>query len=264
MTVRRQLAIPTALLKLPFKDSLIAAARLGASGVQLDLRNEVSSIEWTSTALRDCKHFASELGIKLAVGTFPLKRSLADKEHLEKRVLAIRGAMTLARQFGMSVLTLCAGTLPAPEQVGPRRILHDVLSDLARHADHVGVSLCLTPAGESPAAMLELINSVEIGPLAVDFDPSTIDVKDSTPVEALRQLHAVLGHVSLVDLMRNYGGTAQKVVVGRGSLPWIELLATLDEIGFQGWQTCLSGPSDDPASDLRAAIKYIANLFPTF
>ena len=62
-----------------------------------------------------------------------------------------------------------------PESREAHRI-QDILDELSRFGNHVGVTLALTPVGESPANLIAMLEKVRQGPIAVDFDPALHDV----------------------------------------------------------------------------------------
>ena len=67
-------------------------------------------------------------------------------------------------------------------------------------------------------------------------------------------------HVQLRDGFRGFDGGGQEATVGSGVIDWMELLAVLGEIDYQGWLTAIRNQGDNRANDIERAIKYTRNL----
>src|SRR5262245_2917294 len=189
-----RIALATRCLNLPLRDALRAVAKLGAKGVQFDAREELRPGALTDTGRRQVQHLLSELGLSVASLAFPTRRSFYDEEQLDARVAAVKQAMLAAWQMQARVVTARIGKIPVERESKPYRILVDVLSDLARHANQVGATLAITPAHDSPQALGELLGSIKSGPLGIDFDPAALVMSGHEPAQSVRALHAHVLH----------------------------------------------------------------------
>lgn len=259
--MRFRLAVGLQSLELPIREAFLAAARMKVGGVQVDLSRQLNPLELTASGIRDIRHLLTELNLTFASGTLPLKRPLYEEERLDERLAAIRRAMEFAYQLGVPLLCFRAGRLPEVESP-EYGLLVEVLNDLARHANHVGTQLALTPTNDSATAMLELVARVNTGPLGMDFDPAASVMRSESPIEGLQTCHAIIRHVQLRDGLREIDGRGQEVPVGQGRVPWLEVLATLGEIGYHGWLTATRGTSIDPLGDLQQAIAGVRRIAP--
>src|SRR5262249_32824148 len=91
-----KIAVATRCLNVPLKESLRSAARFGATGVQLDAREEIRPGMLTDTGRRQLQHTLGELGLSIASLAFPTRRSFYDEEQLDARVAAAKQVMELA------------------------------------------------------------------------------------------------------------------------------------------------------------------------
>src|SRR5262245_17034108 len=148
-----KIAVATRCLGLPLQGSLRAAASFGAVGVQLDARDELKPGELSETGRRQFLHQFDELGLAVASLTFPTRHALYEQQHLDARLAAIRQTMQFAWQLRAQVVTVRTGRVPADKDALEYRLLVDVLADLARHGNQVGVTLALSPARDSPQAL---------------------------------------------------------------------------------------------------------------
>jgi sugar phosphate isomerase/epimerase len=258
-----KIAVATRCLNLPLKESLRAAARFGATGVQLDAREEIRPGELTDTGRRQLQHALGELGLSIASLAFPTRRSFYDEEQLDARVSAAKQVMELAWNLEARVVTARIGKIPADKESKSSRLLFEVLSDLARHGNQVGATLAITPTHDSPAALSELITSVKTGPLGVDFDPAVFIMSGHSPPEALRTLHSLILHLTARDAIRDIDAGGLETALGRGEVEWVELLPLLDEINYSGWVTVNRTQGDDRAGDAARAIQYLKNVLLT-
>lgn len=255
-----RVALATRCLNLPLKDALRVAAECRVQGVQFDAREEVKPGDLTDTGRRQLLHSLSERGLSIASLAFPTRRSFYDEEQLDARITGAKRTLDLAWQLKTRVVTARVGKIPAEKDSKPYRVLHDVLSDLARHANQVGATLAITPTHDSPAALAELLNSVKSGPLGLDFDPAVFVMSGHNPIEALRTLHASVLHLTARDAVRDVDAGGLETAMGRGEVEWVELLPLLDEIGYTGWTTVNRTQGDDRAGDAARAIQYLRNV----
>jgi sugar phosphate isomerase/epimerase len=255
-----RLAVATRCLKPPLRSSLRAAAGCGVKGIQFDLRDELRATELGETGRRQLLHQIGELGLRVASTTFPTRRGFADQEHLDARVAATRAAMEFSWQLRSSVLVLRLGKIPAEKDSNGYRLLVDVVSDLARHGNQVGVTLAVTPTHDSPDALAGFLDSVKTGPVGIDFDPAEFVLSGHAPEAAFRQLYRTIVHFTARDAVRDVGGGGVEVPLGRGEVDWIELLPLLEESAYGGWVTVLRTGGDDKPGDVARGVEYLTNV----
>src|SRR5262245_42740465 len=255
-----RIAVATSLFRLPIRRAIPTAAECGAQGVQFDARTEVKPEDYGETARRQLLHELSERSLSVASLTFPLRRPLHDAEHLDLRVAAIRQAMQFAAQLRAKVLTVRAGRLPESADAPDLQKLRDVLRDLARFGNHVGVALSLTHAGDSPAPLVSLLQEIKDGPLGVDFDPAACVLARRNPSADLREAHSVVTHLQVRYAIRDFDGAGLEVPVGRGEVDWPEILALVGEMRYTGWLTVRRTAGDDILGDTARAVQFIQNV----
>lgn len=257
---RFRLAVATRCFRQPLLDSFRSAADLAVEGIQLDLRNEVVASQLSKTGRRQLLHRVSELNLTISGASFPLTRPLTEEQEIDHRVSELRDAMTFA--YSLKATTLCCkvGRIPLDQNSKSRKLLIEVLNDLAGHANRVGTVLCITPTDDSAEDLLALLSEVKNGPMGIDFDPAHFALTGRSNAEALRTLYSVTMHVQLRDGFRGFDGGGQEAAVGSGVVDWTELLAVLGETDYRGWLTAVRNQGDDRANDVARAIKQIKNL----
>ena len=243
------------------KPTLKRAAATGAEGVLIDTRYGINPAEFSATAIRHLRKHLEELGLVLAVTSFPTRRGFADRRDLEARVEAVRGAMSFARALGTDVVTLGIGPIPSDEvnEAGrnDRDLLVEVLNDLARHGNHVGAIPVIDVAACDLETFKTLLEAVDAGPIGVDFDPAAWTGRGINPVETFREWFDVVRHVWARDAVRASDGSFREVPVGRGEVAWDEMLAVLAEAEYTGWVTAGASGGDNPADDAARAVSML-------
>lgn len=255
-----RMAVATRAFSEPLKRSVQTAAEMGAQGVQFDLRNEVRPNELSATGRRQLLHYLEEMNITVASAMFPTRRAFYDMEELEARLAGTRQAMEFAYQLKAHVLTLRVGRVPEEDAAQDYQILRQVLNDLARHANRVGVSLAITPTRDNPTRLLQLLNEVTEGPIGLNFDPAIFVMSGQNPSKMLEMFQEHLLHVMVRDAVRDMDGSGLEVPVGRGEVEWEEVLALLNKAEYRSWLTVDRTQGNDPEGDIRRALQYLKNV----
>ena len=261
MTASMRLAVATRCLPPPLKSALLLASRFGAAGVQLDARNETKPSEMSETGRRQLKHLLDEVGLSLASLDFPLRKPLWDVERLEARIQALKEAMEFAYQLKARTVTVPLGGLPAESDAAGRSLLAGVLNDVARHANRVGATLAVGPGREPPEKVAEVLRGVTEGPIGVNFDPASAVSLPTSPADALGIWGDLVAHVLVRDAIREPDGGSGEVPLGRGEVPWVELLAILQERGYRGWFTVDRTRGEDRAGDAERALAFLKEVY---
>ncbi len=255
-----RMAVPTRVFQEPLKRAVQFVAEMGAQGVQLDLRNEVKPGELSETGRRQLLHYLEELNLKVASAVFPTRRAFYDAEELEARLTATREAMEFAFQLKVNVLNLRVGRVPGEDDPEHFQILCDVLNDLARHGNRVGVTLAITPARDEPERLLQLLGEITQGPVGLNFDPAIFAMAGHNPSKVLERFQKFLMHITARDGLRDMDSSGVEVPIGRGEVEWEEILALLDEAQYHNWLTIDRTQGEDRPGDIRRAMQYLKNV----
>ncbi len=255
-----RMAVATRAFQEPLKQSVLTASEMGAQGVQFDLRNEVRPGELSDSGRKQLLHSLEEMNLMVASTMFPTRRTFYDLEELDVRLAATRQAMEFTFGLKTNVMTLRVGRIPDDAESEEYQTLRQVLNDLARHGNRVGVTLAITPTRDEPAKLLQLLNEITQGPVGINFDPGNCVMGGQNPTSALAQLQAHLTHVLVRDGIRDMDGSGLEVPVGRGEVEWEEVLALLDEAEYKQWLTVDRTQGNDRKGDIERAIQYLRNV----
>ena len=255
-----RLAVAYRCLLSPFRRAIRDAVAIGAKGIQFDVRNDLKPSELSESGRRQLLHDLELEGLGIASLQFPTRRSFYDQTNLEDRVSACKQALEFAHQLRVPIVTARAGAIPGTKDAAEYRLLVDVLNDLARHSNRVGATLAITPTRDAAADLEGLLSEIKDGPIGINFDPATFAMTGRNAVEAFRELHPLVLHVTARDGLRDIDGTGLEVALGRGEVDWPELVALLTEAEYRGWVTVDRTNSDDAAADAERALQYLSNV----
>lgn len=251
------IGIQTRSLRRPLRRAMTLAAELGADGVEIDARNEVAIPDFTQTALRQFGRLLEDLRMGVHAIAFPTRRGLDDPEDLERRLLAIREAMTFAYKIGARVVIGRGGAIRTDQ---PNPVLLESLRVLGAHGERVGARYALL-SDAGPEAQRSLVNDVGEGLVGVALHPGKLIAAGHSPTDAAIALGPSVLHVHAADAVREAGGDrAAEVVLGRGEADLPEVLAVLEQHNYQGAVTIERRDGDDPATDVANAVAYLRAL----
>lgn len=257
MSARLRIAVATHCFNQPIREAVRMAAACGVRGIQINARDELAPTALSDTGRRQFLHYLREHGMEVASLLFPTRHTYMDSNELDARVTATKAAMQFAAHLKASVLTARIGQVPTDKASQEYALLQEVLSDLVRHGNHVGVTLAIIPTLDTPESLNELLASIRTGHIGIDFDPAAFVTAKQKPDQCLRKLYQSVVHVQARDAVRDIDGGGQEVPLGRGEVDWVELLPLLSEIEYRGWLTVNRTQGDDRAGDAARTIKFL-------
>ena len=255
-------SIRLACLGLAFKKSLVAAAQMGAGGVEIDARSELRPSELTRTAIRHLRKMLSDLNLRVAAIHLPLERGFADPQGLERRIDEVRSAMEMAFALGTNVVTGQIGRVPEDEAEPGWPILLEAMTDLGRAAHRTGAWFAAHTGSDVTDRLVALLEALPEGSIGVDFDPAATMMLGDSPNDAIDRLGRQVMHFRVRDAVRDLSqGRTLEVQLGRGSVDLPHLLAKLEEHEYRGYLTVQRAVRSDAAIQCAQALEYLENLF---
>jgi sugar phosphate isomerase/epimerase len=254
-------AVCLASLKQPFKVALHTAARLGVRAIEIDARREVRPAEMSQTGLRHLRKQMADLNLSVAAVTFQTRGSYYDLDGLDQRVDATKQALKLAYDLGTNVVVNQIGRIPEDAESIHFQTLQQSLTDLGRTGQRVGALLAARTGTESGETMLQLIQAIPAGSIAVDLDPGNLIIHGFSADEAARKLSPFIWHVHARDGVQDLArGRGIETPLGRGTADFPNLLGILEEQRYRGYLTVQRDSSDDPILEISNAIEYLQKL----
>jgi sugar phosphate isomerase/epimerase len=256
-----KIGIQLASLRLPFKQALHTAGELGAEAVEIDARGEIQPSQLSQTGLRQLRKMLDDRNLRVGAVTFRTRRGYNVADHLDQRVAATKEAMKFAFSLGATVVVNQIGKVPTKPEDPEWNMLLQVLTDLGNFGQHVGAWLAAETGSEDGSDLARLINALPPGTVGVTFDPGNLIVNGFSVRAALELLAPHVLHVHAKDGVRDVAqGRGLEVPMGRGSVDFPELIATLAEREFRGYYMIERDNSQNPVYEIGEAVKYLRSL----
>jgi sugar phosphate isomerase/epimerase len=256
-----KIGIQTRSLRQPLRQALTTASRLGAAGVEIDVRSELRPQEISQTGIRDFHKLLDDLSLRVSAVAFPTRRGYDVAEDLERRVLATQEAMRFAANFRTDVIILRSGRIPAETETNAVTRLVESLTALGAFGERIGVRPALQTADLNPADLLRLIQALPDHSVGVDLHPSGLIMAGYSPQEAVAILGPHVLHIHACDAVRDFASRQTlEVELGRGSADIPEILGKLSEFDYRGWVTIERRDTPHPVEEIENAVEFLKSL----
>ena len=250
---RIKLGISLRSLLSPLRRTIQEARKVGVPGVELAVQGDLTPQHLTQTGRREIRHLLSSNDVEATALFVPLRRGLDEAENQQGRIDYIRLAMQLSYDLGPRVTIVQAGRVPENDDAPRFPLLRDALEALGRHGDRIGVRVALDSGAESGAALQAFLDRFDAGSLAVNYNPANLLLSGHDPYQSARALTGRIAHAIAQDARRINPNRLVTVPTGHGDVDWMQLLGTLEEIGYDGF---LVVPGADFA-ELTAGVQFL-------
>lgn len=266
-------------LGLPVRAGLMAAAKLGVQGVQVDAVGDLAHDRLGATGRREFRTLLRSFNQELAALSVPLRHGLDTFAHQQQRIDHVKQSMQLAYDLGARKLVVPLPRIPkgddkpavaapstdpfpilsfAAKEPGKAEVLKESLLALGSHGDRIGVLLCLEAGLDAGDVVNGYLDGFESGSLRVTFDPANFLVNGHDPLASLMALGKRVDHVHARDARTSTAGGPQEVAVGAGEVEWMGLVAGLSAIDYAGF-VCVerSGAEGEVAGSVSFLRRFI-------
>ena len=233
---------------------------VGVSGVELHGRNQLRPADLTRTAVRHLLKLVSDRNLRVCSYAYPTRHPLYEVEGLDRRLDAIRQAMSSAYELGARILAGSNLSLPAVES-DSYSVLLQALTDLAVHAQKVGCWYAIRPCDADANELAGLMEQLPPG-VVIDFDPAALVLHNQSPEEALGKVAEHVRHFRARDAVRDLSRQQGiEVQLGRGSIEFPQLLGRLEEVNYDGYFVIDRESATDPVLECHQAVEYLQSFF---
>ncbi len=249
-------------LRQPFKKAIVTAASLGADGIEINGRTELRAAEMSRTAVRHLRKMLDDLNLQVSAIHFPTRRGLGIADDLDRRIDALKNAMTMAYDLGCNVVVNKIGRVPEDVENPQWATLVEALTDLGNFSQKAGAWLAAKSGSESGETLKSLIDALPIHALTIDFDPGDFLINGFNVNEAMKLLGPHVMSFRARDAVQDLSlGRGVEVQLGRGSVDWATLLGVLEENHYTGFLTIERDSEENTIEQCGQAIEYLTNLF---
>ncbi len=236
------------------------AAKLGFGAVQLTAGGELGPDELSRTGRRELRRLLASHGLSLSGWFYPMKYGLADETELERRLAELRQTLVLSYETGAPFVITSAGRVPADPEHPARKLMREVLLDLADFADKAGGTLAIETGTEPLEVLATFLTDLDRGTLRINYDPAALRIKGYDPLAGFDAAVPLLVHCHAWDVTIDASTeTGQVVPLGQGAVPWSEILDLLEEADFTGWVVIDQLPQAGPEA-ASAALQYLRSI----
>ncbi len=272
-------------LRLPFRESLEACAKMGADGVQLyAVEGEMAPENLTGAAIAEKRRILQDCGLEVSALCGDLGgHGFARPEENPHKIERSKRIVDLALELGSRVVTTHIGVVPGDASCDTYRVMQQACNELAEYA-HANGAFFAIETGPEPAPRLKaFLDSLDSKGVAVNLDPANlVMVTDDDPVQAVYTLQDYIVHTHAKDglllkktdprVIYDYfaeGGIGdlrldeffKEVPLGQGSVDFDRYLAALEDIGYTGYLTVEREVGANPAADIQLAIDFLKGKF---
>jgi sugar phosphate isomerase/epimerase len=271
--------------RLSLKDSLAAAKKIGAGGIQLyATMGETHFTKLKGSALADLKKMLADNGLEVAAvcGDFGGHGFQMEAEN-PKKIEDSKRVMDLARELSATVVTTHIGVVPADSSHPRYKIMQQACHELGSYGQKVGASFAIETGPEPAKVLRGFLDSLGLSSgIGVNFDPANLVMvcKENIPQAVktlapyIRHTHAKDGvNLQPVDAEKLYGSFAgdvydnydagkyiKEVPLGQGGVNFPTYLEELAKTGYQGYLTIEREVGENPYADIEMAVNFLKGL----
>lgn len=269
------------MLKMPFKESIIKCAELGATGVQLyAVEGEMAPENITVSQVREKRKFIEDNGLVVSALCGDLGgHGFTVAEENSAKIEKSKRIVDLALEIGTNIVTTHIGVVPEDQNCREYSVLQNACNELADYAHSCGAYFALETGPEPADRLKKFLDSLSSKGVAVNMDPANlVMVTDDDPVQAVYTLKDYIVHTHAKDgilikktdpkIIYDFfaeGGIGdlrldeyfKEVPLGEGNVPFDKYLKALEDIDYKGFLTIEREVGPDPVGDIGFAVKFL-------
>ena len=247
-----------------YENAFAFAKELGATGIEIHLRNAKTDVD--RTALLKC---SQKTGIPVAgIATGLAKRidglSLItdDSNNRKAAVERIKGHLDLASDYGCAVIIgSMRGNLPT-DTYKRTLCMSRLRSAMLECADYIADKNCFIVFEainryennyfNTGSETLEFVNNLGSNKVKVLLDTFHMNIEETDLAAAIELLGDKLGHIHFADNTRHYPG--------HGTLDFLTIMGALKNINYQNWVSLEYLPLPDEHTSASRGLAYIKGI----
>ena len=222
---------------------LEVVAEIGCTSVQPWIVN----VEYTPCILdpevgtkqdrREIVQAAKSLGLSFSGFCAQLKGAktyggLEEEDNLQWRIDKTKQALTTTAELGGKIVTTHAGILPEDHSEHAYQTMLRSITEIAKHAEQVGVYFAMETGQEKPQALKEFIENIGNPYLQVNYDPCNLLRFGSEDV-AIQGVHTLKDYIVHTHA-KDWNPDTKRATCGEGLVPWDGYIQALKDIGYEG------------------------------
>lgn len=273
------------MLRMPYRESIEACAKLGAQGVQLyAVEGELAPENVTKDSLNEKNQILKDNGIVVSALCGDLGgHGFARRDENVWKVEKSKRIIDLALNMGTNIVTTHIGVVPHDENSETYKIMQSACNELAEYANSQGAFFAIETGPEPAERLKKFLDSLSSRGVGVNLDPANlVMVTDDDPVKAVHTLKDYIVHTHAKDgimlektdpqIVYDFfaeGGIGDlnlakyflETPLGEGKVDFKEYLKALDDIGFKGYLTIEREAGENPYADIELAVNFLKGFY---
>lgn len=243
--------------RVPFKEAVILARDMGIQGLQPYVTHGEISPLLSKTERKDILKFVHDNGMEFSAVCGDFGSAYFSKECNEPEIQRMISMIDLAVDFDTRVITTHIGNVPTDENSAEYQNIIRTINKIGHYAESVGVTFATETGPEKAIILKQILDHADTNAVKVNLDPANfVMLIGQDPAEAVHILKDYIVHTHAKDGIKLPQGY-QELPLGAGNVPFLEYLTALKEIGYNGYLTIERECGDEPANDIRMAVKFL-------
>lgn len=266
--------------RIPTREAVLAAAKIGATGLQMYATSGENAPEQLSGQKRkDLLSFVKDQGIVFSAVCGDFGKPFIDKKRNVELIERSKRIMDLAVELETDVVTTHIGVIPADKTCERYQIMQEAAYELAQYADSMHAHFAIETGPEIAVTLKAFLDDLGSTGVAVNMDPANfVMVTKDDPVQAVYTLQKYIVHTHAKDGVNlrecdpyevyaemDHGNwdkepAFREMPLGQGDVDFAAYLKALEEVGYRGFLTIEREVGADPAADIRMAADYLRKM----
>lgn len=157
---------------------------------------------------------------------------LEEEDGLQWRIDKTKQALTTSAELGGTLVTTHAGIMPEDTSAPAYQTLLRSVTEIAKHAEQVGVYFAVETGQETPQALKSFVEAVDSPYLKVNYDPCNLlrFGSEAGTINGVSVLKDYIVHTHAKD----WNPETKRATCGEGLVPWDGYIQALKDIGYEG------------------------------
>lgn len=264
-------------LKLPVREAIVTARKLGAEGVQMYCTvGEYAPENMTADKKKELLSIMNDNGLVFSAICGDLKKGFFNKELNPELIEKSKRILELAKELGTDIVTTHIGSIPENPNNDSYKIMQEACFKLSGFADDIGSHFAIETGSEKAETLRCFLDTLGSSGVAVNLDPANlVMLTDDDPVKAVDTLAPYIVHTHAKDGLRLSRCSHEKLLslgvipdqtrglevsMGDGHVDWNAYLSALDRIGYRSFLTIERKIDEDPVGEIRKEIDFLRKL----
>ena len=267
---------------LPTDEAILAAAKLGANGIQMYATSGSHAPE--NLSAKDRKELLKKVkdhGMIFSALCGDLGIGFGNAERNPELIEKSKRILDLAKDLETDIVTTHIGVVPEDKSHPRYAIMQEACFALSEYAASIGSYFAVETGPERAIVLKDFLDTLSSGGVRVNLDPANlVMVTGDDPVNAVHILKDYIVHthakdgIKLLDgdpeylyqavhpVPEEYNGKRfyQEMPLGEGNVPFVEYMQALEETGYRGFLTIERETGEQPLKDIQTAFEFLKKL----